>query len=86
MMHTYSIYYKLKASSLYMFQALLVHLQEVLHQGHLVYCVRVMSVGCTRIGMGLVPEHVEVGDYYKYVNLVCWRKIPYYQNNSLSQL
>jgi hypothetical protein len=29
-----------------MFRALLVHLQETLNKRHLVYCVRVMSVGC----------------------------------------
>jgi hypothetical protein len=34
-----------------MFRALLVHLQEALHQRHLVYCVRVMSVDCTRSGV-----------------------------------
>jgi hypothetical protein len=28
-----------------MFRALLSHPQEVLHQRHLLYCVRVMSVG-----------------------------------------
>jgi hypothetical protein len=33
-----------------MFRALLAHLQEALHQRHLVYCVSVMSVGCTWIG------------------------------------
>jgi pyruvate-formate lyase len=32
-----------------MFRALLAHLQEALHKQHLVYCVRVMSVGCTRV-------------------------------------
>jgi hypothetical protein len=32
-----------------MFQVLFVHLQEALHKQHLAYCVRVMSVGCTRI-------------------------------------
>jgi hypothetical protein len=30
-----------------MFRALLSHPQEALHKRHLVYCVRVMSVGCT---------------------------------------
>jgi hypothetical protein len=34
-----------------MFRALLAHPQEALHKRHLVYCVRVMSVGCTRIGV-----------------------------------
>jgi hypothetical protein len=36
----------LRIKGLYMFRALLVHLQEALHKRHLVYCVRVMSVGC----------------------------------------
>jgi hypothetical protein len=39
----------LKVKSLYMFRAFLGHLQEALQKRHLVYCVRVMSVGCTRI-------------------------------------
>jgi hypothetical protein len=34
-----------------MFRALLAHPQEVLHKQHTVYCVRVMSVGCTSIGV-----------------------------------
>jgi hypothetical protein len=38
----------------YMFQALLDHPQEALHKRHLVYCIRVMSVGCIRIGVELV--------------------------------
>jgi hypothetical protein len=37
----------LRIKGLYMFRALLAHPQEVLHQRHLVYCVSVMSVGCT---------------------------------------
>jgi hypothetical protein len=37
-----------------MFRALLPHPQEALHKRHSVYCVRVMSVGCTRIGVELV--------------------------------
>jgi hypothetical protein len=44
----------LRIKGLYMFRALLAHPQEVLHKRQLVYCVRVMSVGCTRIG----PIHV----------------------------
>jgi hypothetical protein len=39
---------------LYMFRALLAQLQEVLHKRHLVYCVRVRSVVCTRIGVKLL--------------------------------
>jgi hypothetical protein len=34
-----------------MFRALHAHPQEVLHKRHLVYCVRVMSVSCIRIGV-----------------------------------
>jgi hypothetical protein len=37
----------LRINGLYMFRALLSHPQEVVHKRHLVYCVRVMSVGCT---------------------------------------
>jgi hypothetical protein len=37
----------LRVKGLYMFRALLAHPQEALHKRHLVYCVRVMSVGCT---------------------------------------
>jgi hypothetical protein len=36
----------LRIKGLYMFRALLAHPQEVLHKRHLIYCVRVMSVGC----------------------------------------
>jgi hypothetical protein len=34
-----------------MFRALLSHPQEALHKRHLVYFVRVMSVGCPRVGV-----------------------------------
>jgi hypothetical protein len=40
----------LRIKGLYMFRALLPHPQEALHKRNLVYCVRVMSIGCTRIG------------------------------------
>jgi hypothetical protein len=43
----------LRIMGLYMFWALLTHPQEALHKRHLVYCVRVMSVGCTRVGVEL---------------------------------
>jgi hypothetical protein len=35
-----------------MFRALLAHPQDALHKRHLVYCVRVMTVGCTKTGVG----------------------------------
>jgi hypothetical protein len=50
----YVLFSSLKVKGLYMFRALLAHSQEVLHKWHLVYCVRVMSAGCTRVG---VPVH-----------------------------
>jgi hypothetical protein len=40
----------LRINGLYMFRALLAHPQEALNKRHMVYCVRVMSVDCTRIG------------------------------------
>jgi hypothetical protein len=43
----------LRIKGLYMFRALHAHLQEVLHRRHLVYYVRVISVGCTRTGVEL---------------------------------
>jgi hypothetical protein len=44
----------LRINGPYMFRALLAHPQDLLHKRQLVYCVRVMSVGCTRIGVELV--------------------------------
>jgi hypothetical protein len=39
----------IKNQGLYMFRALLALPQEALHKRHLVYCVRGMSVSCTRV-------------------------------------
>jgi hypothetical protein len=39
---------------LYMFWALLTYPQEALHNRYLIYCVIVMSVGYTRIGVELL--------------------------------
>jgi hypothetical protein len=36
----------LRIKDLDMFRALLAHLQDSLHKRHLVYCVRIMSLGC----------------------------------------
>jgi hypothetical protein len=51
-----------------MFRTLLAHLQDALHKQHLVYCVRVMSVGCTRFGVVLLlratlPDKIFTGDF-----------------------
>jgi hypothetical protein len=44
----------LRIKGLYIFGTLLAHSQEVLHNRHLVYCVFVMSVGCTKIEASLL--------------------------------
>jgi hypothetical protein len=38
-----------------MFRALLAHPQEALHKWHLVYCMHVMSVAATRVGVERRP-------------------------------
>jgi hypothetical protein len=43
----------LRIKGLYMFLPLLGHSQEVLHKRHLIYCVRIMSVGCATIAARL---------------------------------
>jgi hypothetical protein len=45
----------LRIKGLYMFRALLAHPQEALHKRHLLYCVRVMSVGCATTVVNLPP-------------------------------
>jgi hypothetical protein len=49
----------LKIKGLYMFRSLLAHPQEALQKRHLVYCVRVVSVGCTRIEVELVSQFIK---------------------------
>jgi hypothetical protein len=43
----------LRITGLYMFRALYVHLQEAFHKRHLVYWVRIMSVGCGTVAVKL---------------------------------
>jgi hypothetical protein len=52
----------LRIKSLYMFRALLAHAQEALHKRHLVYCVRIMSVGCGTVAANCTspPEDEQV--------------------------
>jgi hypothetical protein len=50
----------LRIKGIYTFRALLVHPQEALNKRHLVYYVRLMSVGCTWIEVEL--------QYWCYVN------------------
>jgi hypothetical protein len=44
-----------------MFRALLAHLKEALHKRHLVYCVRIISVGCYQDWSG-TPFHSNPGN------------------------
>jgi hypothetical protein len=47
-----------------MFRALLAHPQEALHLQHLVYCMRVMSVGCTRIKVNIThTQNIPSAEY-----------------------
>jgi hypothetical protein len=47
----------LRIKSLYMFRVLLAHPQVALNKLHLVYCVRVMSVGCGMVAVKLTSCH-----------------------------
>jgi hypothetical protein len=56
----------LRIKGLYMFWALLAHPHEAHHKRKLVYCLRVMSVGCTRIDSILVqPTYIIRKQYTK---------------------
>jgi hypothetical protein len=50
-------FYLFRIKGLYMFRALLAHPQELLYKRHLVYCLRVMSVGCATIA---VTQHHKI--------------------------
>jgi hypothetical protein len=60
------LFSSLRIKSLYMFRALLAHPQEVLHKRNLVYCLRVISVGCTWVEVELVqPMDITRTQYTK---------------------
>jgi hypothetical protein len=65
----YFLFNLLRTKGLYMFWALVVQLQEAPHKQRLVYCVRVMSVGCYQGWSGtpvpLQPWLVDVRLYYQ---------------------
>jgi hypothetical protein len=54
-----------------MFRSLLAHSQEALHKRHLVYCVRVMSVGCTSASHWF--HYTEKGNLSVNVQSTEWR-------------
>jgi hypothetical protein len=60
----------LRTKGIYMFRALVAHPQEALHKRHLVYCVRVMSVGCTRCSQ---LHHTEVPTVFAIQVLYYWK-------------
>jgi hypothetical protein len=62
----------LRVKGLYMFRALLPHRQEVPHKRHLVYSVRVMSVGCGTVAVKLRPCHSQLTLHARNIpNAVC---------------
>jgi hypothetical protein len=71
------LFYLLRIKGLYMFRALIAHSQEVLNKRHLVYCVRVMSVGCTRIEVELV-----VSDTSSYVTFTITMRSRIYKSTA----
>jgi hypothetical protein len=60
----------LRIKILHMFRALFAHLQEALNKRHLVYCMRVMSVVCTRMGVAtpilMQPTDITRKQYTKW--------------------
>jgi hypothetical protein len=59
----------LRIKRLYMFRALLAHPQEELHKRHLVYCVRIMSVGCGTVAVKLQPCK-SASRWFHYTNIL----------------
>jgi hypothetical protein len=57
----------LRIKSLYMFRALLTHPQEALHKRRVVYCVRIMSVGCVMIAMEMQSWHSQLTLYARNI-------------------
>jgi hypothetical protein len=47
------LFHLLKINGLYMFRALVAHPQEAIQKQHLVYCMRGISVGCTKVKVSL---------------------------------
>jgi hypothetical protein len=55
-----------------MFRALLAHRQEAPHKQHLIYCVRIMFVGCGTVAVKLQPRHSQLTLYVRNIpNAVC---------------
>jgi hypothetical protein len=67
----YFLFNLLRIKGPYMFRALLVHPQEVLHKRHMMYCVCVMSVSCNRF-KGYTLTLVQPTDI-KHTQYTKWR-------------
>jgi hypothetical protein len=50
-----------------MFRKLFVHPQEVLHKRHLVYCMRIMSVGCATIAVQFILIYYDARSAKHYI-------------------
>jgi hypothetical protein len=50
-----------------MFQALLAHPQEALHKRQVVYCVRIMFVGCATVAFSLHSWHSQLTLYARNI-------------------
>jgi hypothetical protein len=69
----HALFSLLGIKGLYMFRPLLAHLQQAVHKLQLVHCVRVMSAGCTRIGVELATRT----QYTKCFFLGSWFRATY---------
>jgi hypothetical protein len=59
-----------------MFRALLAHHQEVPHKRHLVYCVRIMSVGCGTVAVSLQSWHSQLTLYVRNIPSAVCAELP----------
>jgi hypothetical protein len=60
----------------YMFRALLAHPQEVLHKRHLVYCLRIMSVGCGTNAVSLQSCHIQLTLHVRNIPSAVFAALP----------
>jgi hypothetical protein len=61
----------LRIKGLYMLRTLLAYPQEALHKRHLVYYVRIMSVGCGTVAVSLQPCHSTATDVIRMQYTKC---------------
>jgi hypothetical protein len=71
----------LRIKSLYMFRALVAHLQEALNKRHSVYWVRIMSVGCGTVAVE--PCHSQLTLYAHSIPSAVCAAIPEHEQAML---